>query len=352
MKWSRRALLTPLLIVVIANLATSAALARKRAQQRTTGEGHAMVVSPSGITTVSSGRGPLGRALVTIQTEELKDSCARACPSSRFWIVGRGEVPPAEEASIVQELTISVDRRNVNVPSLAYLGMYEVTWATVEQQGHSFVLTVAGADGAERYTTRIYFSANGVERMTDEYGGCGIKAIGDRTEFSYRQRRPKKIPVNPSSGGREQVWRRVDAPGKATLRIHTARGDSTARIVVAKLGTGCAGRCPDAGAVPDRHSSGPIFVQDIVLTVGNKRVYGLNSGIRNMDALWGVTGGPISASLGGGKGEFVLWIRAGYGRTASLREIRFNSDSIVEIKEWQISKGMVADTHFYPSECE
>lgn len=345
-------MLTPLLLVVIANPATSWALARKRAQQRTTGEGHATVVSPSGITTVSSGRGPLGRATVRIQTEELKGSCARACPSSRFWIVGRGEVPPAEEASIVQELTISVDGRNVNVPSLAYLGMYEVTWATVEQQGQSFVLSVAGADGAERYTTRIYFNANGVERMTDEYGGCGTKAIGDRTEFSYRQSRAKEIPVNPPSGGHEQVWRRVGAPGKTTLTIHTARGDSTARIVVATLGTGCVGRCPDASAVPDGHSGGPIFVQNILLTVGSKRVYGLNSGIRNMDALWGVATGPISASLGVSGGEFVLWIKAGYDRTVSVREFRFNSESIAEIKEWQISKGMVADTHFYPSECE
>ncbi len=68
------------------------------------------------------------------------------------------------ELSFVQRLSITVDGETLGVPRSAYTDLFNPRAAAVLLEQGSFVLSIAGADGADGYQVRIYFDSKRVIR--------------------------------------------------------------------------------------------------------------------------------------------------------------------------------------------
>lgn len=311
-------------------------LTARPAPQKASGQVQATTIS-AGITTVSSGPGPLGIATATIQTEALEGVCGLTCPTSRDSFMWMG----TRQGSLVKNLSITVDGKPVDVPAAAFIGMYDPSWAMVQKQGSSFILTVAlAAGGAGYFADRIYFNAREVERTEGESSDCGI---ANRTEFLYTRSEGVKSAEGPPSAVINHAWQHLRL-GKTALRFHTSQGNVFAIIDQQWFGQECAQMCPNTKTALGGSSGEQIFLQGIDFLVGDKLVYGPSVG--NLVAK------SATAFLGTDNGEFSLWIKAGHGTGEEFEEIRFNSKSVTETKWWQPSQHVVGDKRIYPPGCE
>jgi hypothetical protein len=314
------------------------AIAAKPAPQTTSEEVHARAISSSGETTVSSGPGFLGTATATFQTEEPQSACALICPTSRDWLLsGR-----TSQVSLVQKLSISLNGKPIRVPALAYVGMYEPSWAMIRKKGSSFVLTVALADeGAGYFAKKIYFDETGVKSIESSSSDCGIS---DRTTFLFTTSKVMEPPEGLPPARGKVAWRSLYILGKIALSVHTTRGNALVIIDQLPFEHECVDGCPDARTTLGSSSDEQLFRQEIDFLVGDKLVYGPS--IRNLVA------SSAAAFLGTSKDGFVLWIKAQHGATEDFEEILFNSKTLTEVKRWLPSQHLIEDTRVYPPGCE
>ena len=124
----------------------------------TTGIGRTRV-SKAG-STVLSVMSPKGKAEVTIHTVVVEGECLKSCPA-----VNLSKDYGAEEASVVQHLSISIAGKPISVPPAAYSGLFNVMWASVSYKSEVFDLTIN--EGVDLYLIHLYFDVrNGIIRMT------------------------------------------------------------------------------------------------------------------------------------------------------------------------------------------
>ena len=110
--------------------------------------------------TLLSAMSPKGKANVTIETVTIEGSCLKACPTASFMTESG-----ADDASVVQHLSISIDDKLIAVPPSVYSGLFNIMWASVNYKNDSFDLTIN--EGVDLYLVHIYFSSRyGITRMT------------------------------------------------------------------------------------------------------------------------------------------------------------------------------------------
>jgi hypothetical protein len=68
------------------------------------------------------------------------------------------------ELSFIQRISIYVDGQTLWVPRSAYVDLFNARAAAILFEKGSFVLSIAGADGADAYQARIYFDSKKVIR--------------------------------------------------------------------------------------------------------------------------------------------------------------------------------------------
>lgn len=69
-----------------------------------------------------------------------------------------------DDLSFVQNVEITVNGEALWVPRSAYLDLFNARAGAVRFENGSFVLSIAGADGADAYQVRIYFDSKKVTR--------------------------------------------------------------------------------------------------------------------------------------------------------------------------------------------
>ncbi len=72
----------------------------------------------------------------------------------------------AKAVTLAQMLEISVQGKRVFVPRSVFADLIDPRVASIKAQKGDFVLTIAGADGAEAYSVNVYFDATKVKRRT------------------------------------------------------------------------------------------------------------------------------------------------------------------------------------------
>jgi hypothetical protein len=108
---------------------------------------------------VLTARAPKAKAIVTIQTVAVEGSCRKVCPTTGF-LTERG----AEQASVVQTLSVSIDGEKIGVPSFVYSGLFDIQWASLSYKNGIFDLAIQ--EGTHDYMVHIYFDRrNGIYRM-------------------------------------------------------------------------------------------------------------------------------------------------------------------------------------------
>jgi hypothetical protein len=107
-------------------------------------------------TTTITGNAPGLRVLIVVTTREVK---TRELIGSRFQ---EGNFP--EITTIVQNITLTVNGKDMFVPRLAFMDLYWVYEAELALTRNSAALIIHGGDGMESFKVRIEFDKARVKR--------------------------------------------------------------------------------------------------------------------------------------------------------------------------------------------
>jgi hypothetical protein len=91
------------------------------------------------------------------------------------------------ELSFVQRLSITVDGETLWVPRTAYLDLFNARAAAILLEQGLFVLSIAGADGADAYQVRVYFDSKKVIRRAFYDLEGSPKKPSEETRYAPRQ---------------------------------------------------------------------------------------------------------------------------------------------------------------------
>ena len=88
----------------------------------------------------------------------------------------------ANEVSVIQRMTITVDGQTLFVPRSVFADLFNARKASVVLEKAAFVLSIVGADGADLYLVRVYFDATMIHRRM-VYDAFDSKTPVEETQY-------------------------------------------------------------------------------------------------------------------------------------------------------------------------
>jgi hypothetical protein len=296
----------------------------------------------AGITVVSA-TGTGGKAVVTLHTAEIAGECKTLCPSSQLWADQNRDV---EKVSVLQDMTVSIDGRVLDVPPAAYSGMYEAGVARLEPKEEGFLVTLDGGEGALTWETRLSFDAQGMQRREDFYSGALDRQIQFvRAVSTGKGEAPTQSPLR---NGRARL--NVDGSGRTNLHLSTAKGKVRVSVRLVRFEPSCQDICPDTRPWTEKNKDIPLFSRHISFSINGKSIpaiFGGNPFEVGRLEFGGIAVDPRWASLRADGGGFVLRISGGAGATANFVEFWFDSRGIHRSTASESPNGPVEQTSFY-----
>ncbi len=311
------------------------------AQPSVSGQGSARL-RPAEITVVSA-TGAGGKAVVTLHTVEIAGECKTLCPSSQLWADQNRDVG---KVSVLQDVTVSVDGRVLDVPPAAYSGMYEAGVARLEPKGEGFLVTLDGGEGALTWETQLSFDAHGIQQREDFYSGALDRQIQFvRAVPTGQGEAPTESPL-----GNSRARLNVGGSGRTDLDLPTAKGKVRVSVRLVRFEPSCQDICPNTRPWTEKNKDIPLFSEQIRFSIHGKSIpaiFGGNPFEVGRLELSGIAVDPQRASLRADGGGFVLRISGGVGATANFVELWFDSRGIHRSTASESPNGPVEQTSFY-----